>query len=392
MNQTPETVLILGGVPHSLINFRGPLLLAINDLGYAVHAAAPGLLQDDNVQDGLSAEGIHCHNVLLSRVGLSPVGDLIALRELFRLMRKVRPEHFLAYTIKPVIWGLISAWIAGVPNRVALITGLGYAFTGDARGKRALIQRVARSLYRFSLRRATLIFFQNPDDQADFERLGLLPKAVPVVIVNGSGVDVQAFPPAPFPATPLRFLLIARLLGDKGIREYVSAAAKVRAVHPEVEFHLVGGLDPNPDGIAENEVRSWHNAGGIFWHGKLSDVRPTIAESHVYVLPSYYREGTPRTVLEAMAMGRPVITTDAPGCRETVIDGDNGFLVPVKSVEALAAAMIRFIETPEMIPKMGKRSRQIAEEKYDVHKVNAVMLKAMGITLETHNDSPSTNR
>lgn len=379
MNQTPETVLVLGGIPRSLINFRGPLLLVINDLGYTVHAAAPGLLQDDNVQDALSAEGIQCHNVPLSRAGLSPVGDLRALRELVRLMRKVRPEYFLAYTIKSVIWGLIAAWVAGVHNRAALITGLGYAFTGDARGKRALIQRVARSLYRFSLRRATLIFFQNPDDQADFERLGLLPKAVPVVIVNGSGVNVQAFSPAPFTDKPLRFLLIARLLGDKGIREYVAAAARVRALHPEVEFHLVGGLDPNPDAIAETEVQNWQDAGDIVWHGALPDVRPAIAESHVYVLPSY-REGTPRTVLEAMAMGRPVITTDAPGCRETVIDGDNGFLVPVKSIEALAEAMIKFINNPELISKMGQLSRQIAEEKYDVHKVNAVMLKAMGIT------------
>lgn len=371
-------VFIFASLSTSLRNFRGPLIRALVDRGHQVHVAAPGLYADTATRGWLIARGLTCHDAPFARAGLNPLADLRSLAVLYRLLRHLRPGVFLGYTIKPVIWGLIAAWLVRVPNRVALITGLGYAFTGEAKGKRAVIQGIAKGLYRFALRRATLIFFQNPDDRADFERMGLLPIGVPVVIVNGSGVDVQAYSLAPFPAKPLRFLLIARLLGDKGIREYVSAAHEVRKLHPEIKFHLVGGLDPNPDGISEGEVQLWHDEGSIVWHGALADVRPAIADAHVYVLPSY-REGTPRTVLEAMAMGRPVITTDAPGCRETVIDGDNGFLVPVKSIEALAEAMIKFINNPELISKMGQLSRQIAAEKYDVHKVNAVMLKAMGI-------------
>ena len=369
---------LLGSLTSSLRNFRGTLIEAICATGAQTHAAAPKLSADITTHKWLQERAVTCHDVSLVRTGLRPAEDFNTLRHLTRLMREVRPDVFLGYTIKPVIWGLIAARLAGVPKRVALITGLGYAFTGQASGKRAVIQRIARMLYAFALRRATLIFFQNTDDRDDFARMGLLPKDVPVVVVNGSGVDLDSFTPAPLPDTPLRFLLIARLLGDKGIREYAAAAAVLRQRVPQVEFHLVGGLDPNPDGIVETEVQSWLDAGDVIWHGALSDVRPAIAAAHVYVLPSY-REGTPRTVLEAMAMGRPIITTDAPGCRETVVNEDNGFLVTPRDTNSLVSAMERFVENPDLIPQMGRRARQIAEERYDVHKVNAVMLEAMGI-------------
>lgn len=373
-----ERVLILAGFAGSLANFRGPLILALGSRGHEMHAAAPDLLTDIQTTGWLRAQSVTCHDAPLSRTGLSPIADLRGLFFLTCLMQRTKPDVFFGYTVKPVIWGLISAWLARVPTRVALITGLGYAFTGQAKGKRAIIQRIARILYAFALRRATLIFFQNTDDRDDFARMGLLPKGVPVVVVNGSGVDLEAFAPTHFPCTPLRFLLIARLLGDKGIREYAAAAATLRQSFPNVEFHLVGGLDPNPDGIPEAEVQGWHGMGDIIWHGAMGDVRPAIAAAHVYVLPSY-REGTPRTVLEAMAMGRPVITTDAPGCRETVRDGENGFLVPPRDVFALVTAMEKFIHAPTLVEKMGQCARQIAADRYDVHKVNAVMLDAMGI-------------
>ncbi len=244
--------------------------------------------------------------------------------------------------------------------------------------KTALSASCAFRGYGRALRRSTLVFFQNPDDRADFTALGLLPPAVPGVIVNGSGVDTAAFAPAPFPSGPLRFLLIARLLGDKGIREYAKAAEALRRTYPDAEFHLVGGHDPNPDAIPLAEVAGWQDAGHILWHGALTDVRPAIAAAHVYVLPSY-REGTPRTVLEAMAMGRPVITTDVPGCRETIVDGESGFMVPVRDTEALTQAMQRFLADPGLVPTMGALARIRAVEKYDVHAVNAVMMAAMGL-------------
>jgi glycosyltransferase involved in cell wall biosynthesis len=291
-------------------------------------------------------------------------------------MRRIRPSHVLGYTIKPVLYGSLAAWLAGVPRRSALITGLGYAFQGQA-NERGGLRVLVQWLYGLALRRTHKVFFQNPDDQTLFRSLGLLLPGTPSCVVNGSGVDVEAFAVAPVPAAP-HFLLIARLLGDKGVREYAQAAQRTRALYPQVRFSLVGWLDENPDAIAQTELSAWVQAGTMNFLGRLSDVRPAIESCSVYVLPSY-REGTPRTVLEAMAMGRAVITTDAPGCRETVVDGDNGFLVPVQSVDALAEAMARFITDPTLVARMGQRGRQLAEEKYDVHKVNAVMLQEMGL-------------
>jgi glycosyltransferase involved in cell wall biosynthesis len=189
---------------------------------------------------------------------------------------------------------------------------------------------------------------------------------------------LDRFQVQPLPRAPV-FLLVARLIADKGIREYCEAARILRRRHPEARFLLVGGPDRNPASIPITEVARWHSNGDIEYLGELEDVRPALARSLVYVLPSY-REGTPRTVLEAMAAGRAIITADSPGCRETVIEGENGFLVPVKSVDSLVEAMGRFIQDPALAVRMGARSREIVVEKYEVHKVNAVMLRAIGIT------------
>lgn len=168
------------------------------------------------------------------------------------------------------------------------------------------------------------------------------------------------------------------MIKDKGIYEYIRAATILKKRYPWAKFRLLGPFDTNPTAISETQIKAWHNSGVIEYLGETKDVRPFLADTSVYVLPSY-REGTPRTVLEAMAMGRPIITTDAPGCRETVIEGENGFLVPIKDEQALAKVMERFIQEPELIGKMGKRSREIAEEKFDVNKINATILQAMGL-------------
>jgi len=371
--------LIIGGFAKSLLNFRGPLLRELVARGHEVHAAAPGLRRGSVESRELRQMGVTPHDVPMNRTGLSPLADLKLVFSLIHLNRRVRPDMVMGYTIKPVIWGLLAAKLAGVPQRVALITGLGYAFTGNARGKRAIVRRVARSLYGLAMRCATLVFFQNPDDRTDFARWGLLPRKLAVEVVNGSGVDTAKFAPVRFPDGSLRFLLIARLLGDKGIREYAAAAARLRTRWPDAEFHLVGPLDPNPDAIAEDEVRSWCVAGDLVWQGVLEDVRPAIAASHIFVLPSSYREGTPRTILEAMSMGRPVITTDAPGCRETVENGVNGFLVPIRDTDALVEAMSQFLANPGLVLVSGAAARRRAVEIYDVQKVNATMIAAMGL-------------
>lgn len=374
---TKPVFLLVASFPDSLIKFRGPLMEALLAAGCEMHVAVPGLDAGSDIALRLSKLGVVIHDIPLQRTGLNPLKDLSALLVLRKLVRQIAADYVLGYTIKPVIYGSLAAWLGGVRNRFALITGLGYAFTGEATGLRKLLRALIQQLYRFSLSRNRLVFFQNPDDEALFRQLNLLKPAIPSRVVNGSGVDVAEYALLPLPETP-SFLLIARLLGDKGVREYAQAAALVKQRFPDVTFRLVGWIDDNPDAISQAELDEWIAAGSIEFMGKLSDVRPAIADSCVYVLPSY-REGTPRTVLEAMAMGRAVITTDAPGCRETVVDGRNGFLVPVQDVSALSESMIKLIENPEQVAAMGARSRQMAEEKYDVHKVNKAMLKEMGL-------------
>jgi len=369
--------LIVAGFADSLIGFRKPLILALLDKGLSVHVAAPELTTNNKVISELHSLGVATHDISMQRTGMNPLSDLFALFSIFKLMRRIKPDFFLGYTIKPVIYGNLAALLARVPNRFALITGLGFAFIGEEGGARSKIRALVQGLYRFALKNTNTVFFQNPDDEKLFRELGILSSKANSCVVNGSGVDVSQFEVAPLDLNkPIRFLLIARLLGDKGVREYVSAAAEIKKSFPDTVFDLVGWIDENPDSITQTELDAWVSAGTVNFLGRLSDVRPAISDCDIYVLPSY-REGTPRTVLEAMAMGRAVITTDAPGCRETVVDGDNGYLVPIKDSVSLAAAMLRFIENPVLIKEMGQRSRVIAEEKYDVHKVNEQMLMGM---------------
>jgi len=213
-----------------------------------------------------------------------------------------------------------------------------------------------------------LIVFQNPDDRRLIvERFSIDP--IKTRIVNGSGVNTTRYPVQPLPDEPV-FLLVARLLGDKGVREYASAAKLVQQKFPKVRFQIAGWIDENPFSIRQDELDDWCRSGTIEYLGKLDDVRPAIASCSTFVLPSFYGEGVPRTILEAMSMGRPIITTDSPGCRETVVPGKNGFLVATRSVEPLAEAMLKLIENPELRSSMGRASRKLAEEKFDVHKVN----------------------
>ena len=371
--------LLIASFADSLLHFRGPLIDALLKNGLQVHVAVPGLAKGSVIREQLQAKGVVVHDLPLRRTGMNPLADLHTLLHLWRLLRSVRPGFVLGYTIKPVIYGSLAARLARIPHRFALITGLGYAFLGQDSGadKRGLLRSLVQKLYGLALRGTHKVFFQNPDDEALFRSLGILGSRTASFVVNGSGVDIAAYTPAALPGAP-NFLLIARLLGDKGVREYAKAAKQIRKQYPDVLFNLVGWIDENPDSITQSELDAWIREGTINYLGRLKDVRPAIAACSVYVLPSY-REGTPRTVLEAMAMGRAVITTDAPGCRETVVDGDNGYLVPIKSADALVIAMQRFLEDHTLAQRMGERSRYIAVNKYDVHKINALMLQEMGV-------------
>lgn len=372
--------LLIAGFADSLINFRWDLICALQAKGLEVHVAAPEISASPTTLEKLRNNGVFAHDVPMQRTGTNPIEDFKTLIALRQLMQQVRPDYVMAYTIKPVIYGMLAAASTGVPNRAALITGLGYAFQ-DSEGstKQNLIRRVTRQLYARALSAADLTFFQNEDDQKLFTDLGIIRPGQNTVVVNGSGVNTEKFSPQPLPeGDEVHFLLIGRLLKDKGVREYVEAARRVKQQYPQAVFNLVGFLDSNPSSVTQQELDQWVNEGTVKFWGKLSDVRPAINACHVFVLPSY-REGTPRTVLEAMATGRAIITTDAPGCRQTVENGYNGWLVPVQSAEKLAEAMERFLSEPALIQQMGQASLEIARNKYDVNIINDFMLNQLKI-------------
>lgn len=371
---------MVAGFPDSLITFRGALLERLSALGLDVHVGTPDVPYDSIVRLRLESMGIIVHEIALNRAKTNPLADIGTIFSLIKLMLKIKPDYVLGYTIKPVIYGMMAAFITRVPHRFALITGLGYAFIEDPQQKKIWLKALVRKLYKMGLKCAQTVFFQNADDQTLFKDLNIISKTKSSVVVNGSGIDVDAFVyTAPKISDSIVFLLIARLLKDKGVCEYAEAAGIIKRKYPQAVFQLAGWIDEeNPTAIQQAQLDEWINSGTIEFLGRLADVRPAVEQCTVYVLPSY-REGTPRTVLEAMAIGRAVITTDAPGCRETVIDGVNGYLVALKSVDELVIAMEQCILNPEKLIQMGLASRSIAEAKYDVRSVNKVMIKAMGI-------------
>jgi len=368
-----KRVVVVASLAESLVNFRGPLLRRLVGSGHEVTALAP---QSPSIAAQLADWGVRFESIPLERTGLNPLRDVRLLLHLLKALRRLRPDCVLTYTIKPVVYGCIAARIARVPTIGAMITGLGFAFTDGTGATRTVTRRVARSLYSMALRAATVVFFQNPDDRNLFVTLGLL-HGTRVVMIDGSGVDLDHFAPTPLPQRT-SFLMIARLVRDKGVQEYVDAARLLRRSRPEVPCVLAGWLDTNPAAVSAADLKHWVEEGAVHYVGGLDDVRSALAECSVYVLPSY-REGTPRTVLEAMSMGRAAITTDVPGCRETVVDGESGVLVPVRDAEALAAAMFGFIDDPSRAASMGAAARKRAEAKYNVHNVNSVIAAALDL-------------
>jgi len=368
-----KKIVLIASLAESLINFRLHLIKEFLARDYAVTTIAP---DDAIVAEILTNLGVKFIAVPLQRNGNNPLNDMLLLKKLFFLIREEQPDIVLSYTIKPVIYGTLAAKLAGVKQIYAMLTGTGYIFSNNNLKSR-IIGLIARNMFRMILRFNTKLFFQNKDNLAFFIYSRLIRKNQPVVVVNGSGVDIKHFYPVPLPST-ISFLMIARLIIDKGIREYVEAARLIKKCYPSVVFKLVGWIDTNPNAITQQELCEWIESDTIQFLGKIGDVRQVITDTAIYVLPSY-GEGTPRTVLEAMAMGRPIITTDVPGCRETVIEGENGLMVPVRNSHALAKAMHYFLENPLSIAQMGQKSRCLAEDKYDVNKVNQSILKEMEI-------------
>lgn len=356
---------------RTVYNFRGDLIREIIQSGNEVIVTGPNRIDVDKIE----ALGAGFVEIPVNKNGLNPLADLQYLRTLIGLFRKEKPDVVFGYTSKPVIYGSIAAKLAKVSHIAAMVTGAGYAFTAKT-AKAKMIKLIMSVLYKTAFACADIVIFQNSDDKDQFVKEKLV-REDKSKIVNGSGVNMEKFSVAPYPER-ITFFMLSRVMYSKGIREYLEACELVKAKYPEVRCMLLGACEGIQDSLSEEALKPYIDRGIIEHFGETDRVADYYAQCSVYVLPSY-REGTPRTVLEAMAMGRAIITTDAPGCRETVIDGETGYLVPVQDGKAVAEKMMDFFEHPEKITEMGKKSLGYCCRKFDVKKVNEDMCKYLKV-------------
>lgn len=367
-----QRIVLTANTAWYLKNFRLGLIRALVERGCKVWVLAP----HDTCFPALAEAGAVPVHLPINGKGLNPVEDLRLLRDYRRQLRALRPDMLLTFTIKPVIYAGFAASQLGIPY-LSTITGLGTAFIRES-----WLTRIAQILYRRSLRKSDKVFFQNPDDRDLFVQRRLV-DAQRAQLVSGSGIDLQRFQPVALPSTRCGqaiFLLIGRMLRDKGVLEFVQAARALRHEFPQARFQLLGAADAaNRTAITQRELDAWQAEGIIEYLGESDDVRERIAAADCVVLPSY-REGIPRVLLEGAAMGRPLVATDVPGCREIVREGINGMLCAVRSAEGLAAAMRRIIQAdPAARMALGAAGRALAEQNYDEQQVIVAYCAALGI-------------
>ena len=356
---------------RTVYNFRGDLIRKIISCGHEVIVTGPNRIDVEKIE-ALGARFVELAN---DKNGINPVADLKYLCGLLGLFRREKPDVVFGYTSKPVIYGSVAARLVKVPRIAAMVTGAGYAFTAKSL-KAKIIKIIMSFLYRLAFRCTDVVIFQNGDDKQQFVEAHLV-KESKCRLVNGSGVNLEKFSVAPYPEQ-ITFFMLSRVMYSKGIREYLQACEIVKEKYPQVRCMLLGACEGIQDSLAEEDLAPYLEREILEYFGETEDVAAYYRECSVYVLPSY-REGTPRTVLEAMAMGRAVITTDTPGCRETVIDGQTGYLVPARDGDAVAEKMIAFIEHPEHVAEMGRASREYCRRKFDVKKVNEAMCQYLWV-------------
>ena len=374
-------VVIIGTVASSFYGFRADLIRTLLKKGHQVYAFTSEYTAEDLKKiEKLGATPI---TYTLNRGGLNPLADMIATYQLSKKIKAINPDLLFSYFSKPVIFGTLAAKLAKAPRVVGMLEGLGYTFTEQPEGlskKTQLIKKIQVFLYKIALPQLDQLIFLNPDDPKDLlEKHAISVKNVEVL--GGIGLNLQDYPYQPLSNIhfPLKFLFIGRLLKEKGIHEFVQAAKLVKKIYFHTEFTVLGAIDHhNLGALQQTELNALISSNIIQYPGHVSNIKDWIADSHVFVLPSY-REGVPRSTQEAMAIGRAVITTDVPGCRETLVDGKNGFLVEKWNPQALAEKMIYFIEHPEQVRMMGDQSHKIAIEKFDAEKVNQRLLEILGI-------------
>ena len=374
-------VVVIGTVASSFLGFRADLIQALLQKDHVVYAFTSEYTELQLAK--IAALGAIPVTYKLKRGGLNPLGDIKATYLLSKKIRAIAPDLVFSYFSKPVIFGTLAAKLAKVPRVIGMLEGLGYTFTEQPEGlskKTQLIKQIQVTLYKMALPKLDTLIFLNPDDPKDLlDTYSIKVKKIEVLGGIGLNLDEYFHQPIERIKQPIKFLFIGRLLKEKGIHDFIAAARQVKQRYPDTQFTVLGEIDPaNLGALQQSELDELTSLNIINYPGQVNNVQEWIADSHVFVLPSY-REGVPRSTQEAMAIGRPIITTDVPGCRETVIDGVNGFLVEKWNPDALAEKMIYFIEHPEQIEKMGHESYKIAQEKFDADKVNQRLLTMMGL-------------
>lgn len=373
-------IAIIGTIGSSIYGFRSDLIKELVAQGHQVYA----FFSERSFEDIIKIEALGATPVIykINRGGLNPLTDIKATLELSKKLKNLKPDIVFSFAAKAVVFGTIAAKLARIPRTVGMIEGLGYTFTDQPHGlsiRINLIKRTQVLLYKVALPQLDELIFLNPDDSKDLlDKYSI--KVKRVEILGGIGLNLEDYNYSnTYPVTPT-FIFIARLLAEKGIHDYIAAARIVKERYSDTRFIVLGSIDKQSLGaLTDSELSKYVDSNIIEHLGHVDNVSEWIAKSSVFVLPSYYREGVPRSTQEAMATGRAVITTDVPGCRETVVDGVNGFLVGKWDPEALAEKMIYFIENPEQIAIMGNESYKIAQEKFDAEKVNQRLLKMIGI-------------
>ncbi|MBQ0725768.1 MAG: glycosyltransferase family 4 protein [Thalassolituus oleivorans] len=376
-----KRIVIIGTLASGVLGFRKDLIKNLVEAKYEVYVLAVDY--SDNTKLAVQKLGAIPLDYKLDRAGLNPIADISNLVSLIIILKRLKPNTVFSYFIKPAVYGSIAARFANVPNIVSMIEGMGYVHTPSVSGfsfKKKVLQRVQTLMFMFSLPLCRKILVLNCDDQRDICRVPLL-NSEKVILLGPIGLNLSDYEYSPISKIDeetIRFIFVGRLLEEKGINQYLLAAKKVKLMYPKSEFVVIGSFDrDNPAGLPEDELRMYVEDGTITYPGFVDNVADWISNCHVFVLPSFYREGVPRSTQEAMAIGRAVITTDSAGCRETVEDGVNGFLIPRWDVEALSNAMIEFIKSPEKCIEMGEKSYLKACREYDASLINPRLVRLL---------------
>lgn len=375
-----KDVFIVGNEEKTMYLFRGELIKDISNRNFNVYALYPFYSQ--KIHDKIVGLGARPINTPMDRVGISPFKDIKYCLDLIKKIRSINPSVVLTYFVKPNIYGMIAAKICGVETKIALVEGMGHLFIEEESKSisKSIVRYIVIQLYKISLGLASTVFVLNKDDKKLLLKNNIVNKGK-LKVLGGIGVDITRFKPKDaIVEFDFDFVFVGRMLKEKGIRELILATKILKEKNLNLEVALVGDVDENPSSLEASELEEYSNDSnsGINWLGYVDSVEDVIQKSKVFILPSY-REGLPRSTQEAMAMGKPIITTDVPGCRDTVIEGLNGFIVPHKNSEMLAVAMEKFIVNKILVNQMGKESRKLAEEKFNVKEINNVLMSSMGL-------------